>query len=434
MKRFKLIFFLVLICVLCVSIFAQTDDDMFTTSGDDELFSDDDLFSEDSANTINAGTSSVSASGVIFNAGSVRFGGTLSSNIKVTALFMDPYNKEVVNEKYFADSLKNTYLIPTLGVDLFFDARPKDTMRLYGKFTVSYPFETEIPLGAFMPGAPSVLVPSFKVTELFTDFEYKDRVFFRFGKHTVKWGVGYFFSPADIINLGKIDPENPDEQREGPISLRTQIIIPGTQTNIWAYVLPDTTTFKAIDTAAAVKAEFVLGSYELGFGAWYKYNRPPHLAATLTGSIAGKVGLFAEGVFAWGSEDDWLTRSKDKIEDNDVAFKDMKSVYKATIGASYYWKLPKVNLAAQYLYDETHTAALSFSRSEFISKKLSISGFGMMDLKDVTGMASATLGINCFDGLSISAGPSFTFGTKEKLGGPQTITFNVSARLGGGKF
>ena len=449
---------MLLVFGFCTVIFSQTDDELFTASGDDELFvqdesssgdsifsddnlfSDDDLFSEEvivdnEASEAGKGSVSLSGSSVIFDAGSVRFGGSLSASMQLNTVFLDPYNPETVDGKYFGTALKNTYLIPSIGVDLFFDARPKDALRLYGKFKINHPFETELPLGALTMGAlPSVSIPSFTVSELFTDFEYKDRVFFRFGKHTVKWGVGYFFSPADIINLSKIDPENPDEQREGPVSLRTQIIVPGTQTNIWTYLLPDTKTFKAIDTAAAAKAEFVLGSYEMGIGAWYKYNRPPHAVATFTGSIAGKVGVFAEGVFAWGSEADWLTRSSDDLEENDTAVKDMKPVFKATIGASYYWKLPKLNLAAQYAYDESHTAALSISRSEFISKKLSLSGFGMMDLQDFTGMASATLGISCFDGLSISTGPSITFGTEEKLGSPQSISYTITARLGGGRF
>ncbi len=426
------------------SLPAQSDDELFTGS-DDELFtsSDDDLFGDDMFSEVpvenessdTKGAVSVSASSLIFDAGSVRFGGSLNSSLQFTAVFIDPYNKDIVNAAYIGDALKNTLLMPSAGVDLFFDARPKDTLRLYGKFTIQYPFETELPLGTLTMGAlPSVFLPSFKVAELFTDFEYKDKVFFRFGKHTVKWGVGYFFSPADIINLSEIDPENPEAQREGPLSLRAQIIIPGTQTNIWTYILPDTATYKLIDTAAAVKTEFVAGVYEMGFGLWYKYNRPPHAVATVSGSIAGKVGVFAEGVFAWGKETEWLTRSGDSDAGNDIAFNAMSPVFKVTAGANYYWKLPKLNFAAQYAYDESHTAAVSISRAEFISKKLSLSGFGMMDLAKLTGMGSITLGISCFDGLSVSTGPSFTFGTVENLGGPQSISYSINVRLGGGRF
>jgi hypothetical protein len=145
----------ILICALCVSIFAQTDDDLFSGSdddaifiqdesfssddsffSDDNLFSDDDLFSDEviidnDASTAGTGSVSLSGSSLIFQTGSVRFGGSLSSSIQLNTVFMDPYNEEVVNAQYFGDSLKNTLLIPSIGVDLFFDARPKDALRLY---------------------------------------------------------------------------------------------------------------------------------------------------------------------------------------------------------------------------------------------------------------------------------------------------------------
>lgn len=444
MKKIKKISLVVFIGLcLCSFLVSQTDDELFSSpstieGSDDGLFSDDDMFSDpmlSDTDAVEAPSVELTNSSLIFSAGSARFGGSLGTSLQIRTFFNDPYNKDIVNAQYIGDSLKASFLMPSIDANLFFDARPTETSRLYGKFSIGYPFETELPLAELTMGAlPSITLPSFKVVELFTDFSFKDTAFFRFGKHTVKWGVGYFFSPADIINLSAIDPENPDEQREGPVSLLTHIIVPGTQTNIWAYVLPDAQSLKVIDTALALKTEFLLGTYELGIGAWYKYNRPPHAVATLTGSIAGKVGLFAEGVFAWGKEEDWLTRSIDTIKENDVALKDMKGVFKATIGANYYWKLPKLSFAGQYMWDENHQVALSVSRAEFISEKLSLSAFCLMDIVDVTGMANLNLGINCFDGLTLSTGPSFTFGSTEKLGGPQSITYSLSARLGGGRF
>ena len=53
-----------------------------------------------------------------------------------------------------------------------------------------------------------------------------------------KVGSGVFFSPADIINLAAIDPEDPEKQREGPISLRVHFPIEGTQTNLWFISYP----------------------------------------------------------------------------------------------------------------------------------------------------------------------------------------------------
>jgi hypothetical protein len=60
----------------------------------------------------------------------------------------------------------------------------------------------------------------FNIKEIFSDFSIKDRVFFRFGLHTVTWGTGFFFSPvSDIINTSSINPEDTDEQVNGSLNL-----------------------------------------------------------------------------------------------------------------------------------------------------------------------------------------------------------------------
>ncbi len=336
--------------------------------------------------------------------------------------------------------LENTGINPTLDLDLFFDSRPSSNTRLYGKFNVNYPFNIFVDTALFpLPEAyvlTEIIVPNFSVFELFTDFNYDDKIYFRFGKHTVKWGVAYFFSPADIINLAAIDPEDPEKQREGPISLRVHFPIEGTQTNLWFYILPDEKTMLVKDSSFAFKAEFLVATSELGFGAWYRYNSPPHLMGTFTGSLAGKVALFAETVFAWGNEDAWK---------NNRVFTEMKPVVDATLGASYYWEKAKINLAGQYLfgfdfsnldtknYTGAHQAAFSLSRSEFITKKMSLSAFTLMDILEHTGTASLNLGVDFFDGFSLSAGPAlsrFATDSEKKI----SASFSLSLRFGGGRF
>ena len=341
--------------------------------------------------------------------------------------------------------LENTGINPTLDLDLFFDSRPSSNTRLYGKFNVMYPFNKNDPnifVDMALFSSPEayvlteIIVPNFSVFELFTDFNYDDKIYFRFGKHTVKWGVAYFFSPADIINLAAIDPEDPEKQREGPISLRVHFPIEGTQTNLWFYILPDEKTMLVKDSSFAFKAEFLVATSELGFGAWYRYNSPPHLMGTFTGSLAGKVALFAETVFAWGNEDAWK---------NNRVFTEMKPVVDATLGASYYWEKAKINLAGQYLfgfdfsnldtknYTGAHQAAFSLSRSEFITKKMSLSAFTLMDILEHTGTASLNLGVDFFDGFSLSAGPAlsrFATDSEKKI----SASFSLSLRFGGGRF
>jgi hypothetical protein len=434
-------------------------DDSFSDEGffsDAEFFSDEDLFSDDifsSETLVETPVTKIDASlsSLIFETGSVRFGGSLSAGLHMESIWIDPFSSDC-DFLYGTEmgaiklgGLENTGINPTLDLDLFFDSRPSSNTRLYGKFNVMYPFNKNDPnifVDMALFSSPEayvlteIIVPNFSVFELFTDFNYDDKIYFRFGKHTVKWGVAYFFSPADIINLAAIDPEDPEKQREGPISLRVHFPIEGTQTNLWFYILPDEKTMLVKDSSFAFKAEFLVATSELGFGAWYRYNSPPHLMGTFTGSLAGKVGLFAETVFAWGNEDAWQ---------NDRAFTEMKPVLDATLGASYYWEKAKINLAGQYLfgfdfsnldtknYTGAHKAALSLSRSEFIIKKMSLSAFALMDILEHTGTASLNLGVNFFDGFSLSTGPSLSImsiGAEKKM----NASFSLSLRFGGGRF
>ena len=94
---------------------------------------------------------------------------------------------------------------------LFLDARPSRDFRAFAKVKGDVRL-TESPLD-----------PNLRLHELFADFVLGDRAFFRVGKQTINWGVGYFFSPADIINVGRIDPENPEAEREGPVALRLNL-------------------------------------------------------------------------------------------------------------------------------------------------------------------------------------------------------------------
>ena len=196
-----------------------------------------------------------------------RIGGSLNSELSLKYLWIDPYTPKGDHTKAFSNP-EQALLLPTLGANLFFDARPVPNLKLYGKFVFGFPFEKSLNGTAVAPPPlpPGTTVPvtvngspNIKIWELYTDFSAKDIAFFRFGKHTVKWGTGYFYSPADVINISRINPQNPREDREGPVSLRTHIAIPRTQYNIWLYLLPDTEQAKPQNTAAAGKAEFVFG-------------------------------------------------------------------------------------------------------------------------------------------------------------------------------
>jgi hypothetical protein len=259
-------------------------------------FDEDELFGGEEMITVTETADAPDPLADILTTETLRIGGSFSGSLQGDLKWNDPWSNPPLADLPGSLEPDSYGLSPALSASLFFDARPTDTTRFYGSAKSAWPFEDTI---------DGVAVPDIQIFELFSDFNWDDRVFFRFGKQTITWGVGYFFSPADVLNIQAIDPENPTAQREGPVSIRAHYPIPGSQNNLWAYAVFDDPDMKPEDTALAAKAEFVLGPWELGVGGWYRYDRPLRGMLTASGSI-GQVSLFGEASLSLGSERKWV--------------------------------------------------------------------------------------------------------------------------------
>ncbi len=452
---------LLFISFLTVSIFAQSDDDLF---GDDDFFSDDGI-----EEVADVSAKSDLSKGVIFDTGSIKVGGSLTAGISTNTVLYSPSSTD------FCENLKNTKLKPDLSAMLSVDARPTETLRMYTKFGLAYPFvnsATSVTYQTALTPIPTFQTTTsitdwFKLKELFTDFSIKDTAFFRFGIHTVTWGAGYFFSPvSDMINTSSIDPENPEKQVDGSLNLRTQIIIPNSQNCLWFYVIPSTKFTNqtaesyARDTALAGKADILIGNWELGLGTFYKYQNAPKAMLTATGSLK-KVSFFGELVYSYGAASEWATNTDWDGKTN---------IFQATAGLSYYWKDPMITLAAQYYFNgndkdapynyaigghnfaamvnfgkvlgnEDLTASI-FSMANFGRKELSDSELAVLKMAGVdeslisamTGTAFTTTAMLYYSPvkeMKVGMGPVLSFKTFDEN---PTVSLKLSATLGGGKF
>ena len=480
MKR--IITLILLISLPLTILMAQSDDDLFGGSDDelfggddDSMFSDDDMFGDDTIVDVpDVAAKNDLSKGVIFDTGSIKLGGSLSAGLTTNTILYGPDNEDL------GDNIHNTKLNPDLSAMLSVDARPTQTLRMYTKFGFEYPFNNRVDKSyvlnaAGLPEEKITVADWFKLKELFTDFSVNDTAFFRFGIHTVTWGAGYFFSPvSDMINSSSIDPENPDKQVDGSLNLRTQLIIPDSQNCLWFYVIPSkdfenqTAESYARDTAIAGKADILLGNWELGVGGLWKYHSAPKAMLTATGSLK-KISFFGEFVYSYGAANEW-TKNTD--------WDDKSSIIQATAGFSYYWKEPKINLAAQYLFEGNdkdplkkisqygHNIALMASKGNlFDNSDLSLSLFAMANvgrkeataddivelypiaalatpaqLDDYAKEASSaipslttnlTLNYSPYKDMNFGAGPVLTFKDFETK---PTFAFKLSAKLGGGKF
>ena len=485
---------LVLMMMLVSAVFAQEAAGTETGSLEDELFGGDTeaLVTPEQANaeTQKDGvslTGDLKTATLALESNKLRIGGSLNAELGLKYVWADPYTKKNDAKKAFLNP-EVAQLRPTIGANLFFDARPVQDLKLYGKFIFEFPFEKNlngkisVPKSLVPPNGVDIPVsvngsPNFKIWELYTDFSTKDIAFFRFGKHTVKWGTGYFYSPADVINISRIDPEKPTADREGPVSLRTHIVIPKTQYNIWLYLLPDTETFKPQYTAGAAKAEFVFGDWELGVGGWYRYEKAPRFITTLSGSIAGKVAVFAEGVFAWGSD---YTYYKDDDALTPYTVKN-KPFFQATLGGSYSNADSHTMLAFQYYYNGfgyantkaadriidsatallaarnyfapgakdildksgevaamgnrgQHYIAFTVSQNKIGTEDLTANLFQQFAISELEGLTTLSLNWKIFKFVQMSTGPIFTYPLSPSSHSEGSIGYNLSFKLGGGKF
>jgi len=422
---------------LSVSVYAE-DDDLF----DDTVVDAPSQTTPSGGTVVSADTQSAAQSdiahGTIFQNGTVKIGGQFDMSLTSLTRFN--------SEKSAGESIRQTVLTPLADAQFTLDARPSDNLRLFFKGGVHYPYLTESNASVSSlftsTNTEKYMQNLFYVKELFTDFALYDTSYFRFGKQTITWGTGYFFSPAgNTVNLTAIDPEDTTKQVEGPLALRTQIVFKGTQNCLWLYMIPDSTLFTlngatytfASDTAFAAKGDVVLGGWELGLAGYYKYARAPKGILTASGTLFNKISTFGEFVYAYGTDTDWA-------KSTDWSGKD--SVVQATAGLTYTWKEPQITFAAQYYYDGNdkdswdqtthgHNAAVLVSFAKVGTTDVTATVYGDFNFGADISVATAMLYYSPLNELKLGAGPYVIWYSYDQS---PDIAAKLSVTLGGGKF
>lgn len=405
----------------------------------------------------------------------VRIGGSFSGSLGAAATWNNPWDGSF--DLFNADKTEPS---AQAKATVFFDARPAEDFRVYGSLNTSWPYAVAD------SSSDKSIIPNVSVFELFSDFSWNDQVFFRFGKSTVKWGAGYFWSPADVINLEPINIFDPTSQRAGPLNLKIHVPVLGTQNNLYFYTILDEKNLAFSTTALAGKAEFLLGKYELGIGGYYRYDVAERGMLTLTGPL-GNFDIFSEAMISRGSAKTFVTDiavlppftvSTSKVEDH-------RSSFYASASAGFMYSNQNSNVSAigQYYYngegysDSTrtdligkattviaalggadtvlgkamaqslsgllfgsgrHYAALSLSKSKFLSDDFSVSILALANLSDFSGIIRPQASWKIIDRLSVTASPMFIFGGENteyaSLFGGDILAFSVSVSIGSGSF
>lgn len=472
------------------------------------------LFDEDTFESFDEEGQAARPQDDVLKTGLLSWSGRISGSMKSEWVFPDP-----LAAGFDPAAPEDQSLEPALESLLSFDARPESDFRVYGRFRIraedpggalaglmggggldvdNLPegwtseenedgdLEIRNPEGVLIatvaaedpegdgeekPGTGTTPSMGFQVTELFSEFSWKDSLFFKFGKHTIQWGVGYFFSPADVLNLTAIDEENPAADREGPVSLR--IHMPFDVHNAYLYLIPNLDA-KPLELAVAPMVEAVFGLTEIGIGAYYQQALAPRAVALLSTTV-GDVDFFAEGVASFGSDRTFVARSRDQSAAEEDPEDDLEVVldtfevkdipfFSATLGFRYQYEFEEagsLSLLGQYFFngegyadssllrsaayllrnaDENglviadedarpqgyedppalaasdlnnfgrHYAALSMSLSRILDSDFSLSLLGIANLSDLSGIAQVSLSWKLFDYLTVSLGTRLTLG------------------------
>ena len=414
----------------------------------------------------------------------VRVGGSFYGSLSAAATWTDLW--EGGSELFAAD---DKALSASLKSTLFFDARPSEDFRVYGSAKTSWPFETTktfLTGATYLAGPPasvattsdSITTPNISLFELFADYALNDKIFFRFGKSTVKWGVGYFWSPADVINLEPINLLDATAQREGPVNFRMHIPVLGTQNNFYLYTILDETDVDFSTTALAAKAEVLLGTYELGLGAYYRYDTAERAMLTLTGPL-GDFDVFGEAMLSRGSAKTFVTGisgASPYVLTSNTASNRENLYFSASAGFLYSSQKDNFTAIGQYYYNgegyakdnrETlvaeaqaamlanpllaksymgalaslaygsgqHYAALSLSKSKLFFEDFSVSALAIANLSDFSGIVKPTASWAVLDNFSLTLSPTFVFGPADGeyafLAGGNPVSLTLGAIVSG---
>ena len=303
------------------------------------------------------------------------------------------------------------------------------------------------------------------------------------GRNSSPWGRGVYKSTDagaswELVGLEEthaigrvlIDPEDPDADREGPVSLKANM--PIDVHNLYLYLV--TNNVAAPDEiGVAAKAEFVFGPVETGVGAIYQKNVSPSGMLTLSGSL-GDVDIFGEAVLRYGSDRRFLEESDTAPLGIEVAEHDESVFFNATAGFSYLYSFESydstLSLAGQYLFNGEgysdpslisdnqagigallasgdlraidlsqtgqHYAAASAGWRTVFGSGFSIQAFWMHNFTDMSGRLVPTVSVELFDGLSLELSTPISYGESgdEMNPGGSSLSAQVSVSMGGGSF
>jgi hypothetical protein len=125
----------------------------------------------------------------------------------------------------------------------------------------------------------------FTINEVFVDVNISKIIYFRFGKQVLRWGVGYLWTPNDLVNVERKNILDSSQVREGAYGLKVHVPF-GTRANIYSFI--DFTKARNLsDISMANKVEVLFKNTEMALSILLKKKNVPVYGYDITSRILG---------------------------------------------------------------------------------------------------------------------------------------------------
>ena len=254
------------------------EDDLFSTDEIQETpppntpqgRADDEIFGADDSSIVNIQEKTDASVGDLINQESVSFSGELSAKFGASLLrdYLD-------GDLDFEDNPYDT----SIEGDFLLDIRLREGVKAFGDMWLSYSPQLNESHENATNGEESAAADEpedfdSEIKELFVDVNIKQKVYFRGGKQTLKWGRGYFWNPTDVINEDRKSFSDMNARLEGTYGLKMHVPF-GATYNIYGFANFDNAE-NLTEIATAGKFEFLLpNDVEMAVSAWQKHGFKP---------------------------------------------------------------------------------------------------------------------------------------------------------------
>jgi hypothetical protein len=329
-----------------------------------------------------------------------------------------------------ADPGENPYATLMEG-DFLLDVRLSKGIKAFGNLGLSYSPKDD-------PKNPNADHFQNVLKEFFVAANIKHKVYFQFGKQTLKWGQGYFWNPTDLISSDRRDFNDMNARQEGVYGLKMHIPF-GTKMNIYSF-LNASGANKSDEFALAGKVEMLLPkSVEVAASAWTKSQYESVYGLDFRATPANKTQVWGELAMSYGD-------NQHRLKWNNGGYVDTRLknewVPRMSVGISRTFNVGDINdrltVAGEFYHNGggyTQNMLRDSTREQFLSGGyFEPNNYGMNYAALFTRLErflirDLTLSVNALSNLSDSSGV-LRSGVEYQMANNAVLSFDVTQYLG----